>query len=84
MLFGAHVSTSGGIWTAVDRGAALGCDAIQIFTQSPRMWRPTAHDEEALARFRERRAETGLGPVVCHAVYLVNLASPDDELYARS
>jgi len=84
VLFGAHVSTSGGIWTAVDRGAALGCDAIQIFTQSPRMWRPTAHDEEALARFRERRAETGLGPVVCHAVYLVNLASPDDELYARS
>ncbi len=78
------MSTSGGIWTAVDRGAALGCDAIQIFTQSPRMWRPTAHDEEALARFRERRAETGLGPVVCHAVYLVNLASPDDELYARS
>jgi deoxyribonuclease-4 len=48
------------------------------------MWRPTAHTEEALARFRERRAETGLGGVVCHALYLINLASPDRTLRMKS
>src|SRR5258705_9404038 len=84
MLFGAHVSASGGIWQAIDRGEAIGCDAVQVFTQSPRMWRPTAHTPEAVARFRERRAETGIQSVVCHALYLVNLASPDPEIYAKS
>jgi deoxyribonuclease IV len=84
MLFGAHVSSSGGIWNAVDRAEELGCDAVQIFTQSPRMWRPTAHTEEAYARFRARRAEVGLGAVVCHALYLVNLASPDPVIHAKS
>ena len=84
MLFGAHVSSSGGIWNAIDRGAEIGCDAIQVFTQSPRMWRPTAHTEEALSRFRERRAEVGIGVVVCHALYLVNLASPDRVIRSKS
>jgi deoxyribonuclease-4 len=81
---GAHVKSSGGIHTAVDRAAELGCDAIQIFTQSPRMWRPTAHKPESIERFKERRAETGLGEVLCHALYLVNLASPDDVVYEKS
>jgi deoxyribonuclease-4 len=62
----------------------MGCDAVQVFTQSPRMWRPTAHADEAVARFRERRAEAGIGAVVCHAVYLVNLATHDDEMYEKS
>jgi len=84
MLFGAHVSASGGISTAVDRAEALGCDAVQVFTQSPRMWRPTEHTPEQVARFRSRREESGIEAVVCHALYLVNLASPDAELHARS
>lgn len=84
MLFGAHVSSSGGIWKAIDRSEELGCEAVQIFTQSPRMWRPTAHTNEALARFRERRLEAGIGAVLCHALYLVNLASPDAEIHERS
>jgi deoxyribonuclease IV len=78
------MSTSGGIHTAIDRIEAIGGDAVQIFTQSPRMWRPTAHPAENLERFRERRAEAGIGAVLAHAVYLVNLASPDDELYEKS
>ncbi len=78
------MSTSGGIHTAIDRIEAIGGDSVQIFTQSPRMWRPTAHPEENLARFRERRAEAGVGAVLAHAVYLINLASPDDELYEKS
>jgi deoxyribonuclease-4 len=84
MLFGAHVSSSGGISKAVDRAVELGCDAVQVFTQSPRMWRPTAHSEDELARFRTRRQEEGLGSVVCHALYLVNLASPDETIYEKS
>ena len=84
MLFGAHVSSSGGIWQAIDRAEAIGCDAVQVFTQSPRMWRPTNHTPEVVERFRERRAEAGIGSVVCHALYLVNLASPDPAIYEKS
>jgi deoxyribonuclease-4 len=84
MLFGAHVSSAGGISTAIDRAEALGCEAVQVFTQSPRMWRPTAHSAEQIARFRHRRAETGIAAVVCHALYLVNLASPDREIHKKS
>jgi deoxyribonuclease-4 len=84
MLFGAHVSSSGGIWQAIDRAEALGCDAVQVFTQSPRMWRPTNHTPEAVARFRERRAEAGIASVVCHALYLVNLASRDPAVRENS
>jgi deoxyribonuclease-4 len=84
MLFGAHVSSSGGISTAIDRAEELGCDAIQVFTQSPRMWRPTNHTPEQVARFRERREETGIGAVVCHALYLVNLAGPNPVVYEKS
>ena len=84
MLYGAHVSSSGGISTAIDRAEELGCDAVQIFTQSPRMWRPTEHDEEQVARFRARREEAGIEAVVCHALYLVNLAGADRELQRKS
>jgi deoxyribonuclease IV len=82
--FGAHMSSTGGIWTAIDRIEAIGGDCVQIFTQSPRMWRPTNHTEEAIERFKERRREAGVGGVVCHALYLLNLASPDDEMYEKS
>jgi deoxyribonuclease IV len=84
VLFGAHVSSEGGIDKAIDRAAEMRCEAVQVFTQSPRMWRPTAHSEEALTRFRERRAETGIEAVVCHAVYLVNLATLDDDMHEKS
>jgi deoxyribonuclease IV len=84
VLLGAHVSTAGGIHTAIDRVEAFGADSVQVFTQSPRTWRPTNHDPATFERFRERRAEAGVGAVLCHALYLVNLASPDDELYAKS
>ena len=84
MEIGAHVSSSGGIHTAIDRAVAIGADSIQVFTQSPRMWRPTNHDPATFVKFRERRAEEGIGGVLCHALYLCNLAAPDDEIYAKS
>jgi len=82
--FGAHMSSSGGIDSAIDRIVAVGGDCVQVFTQSPRMWRPTDHKPEAIERFREKRSEAGIGGVVCHALYLVNLAAPDDAIYEKS
>jgi deoxyribonuclease IV len=81
---GAHVSSSGGIDKAIDRAAAIGAESVQVFTQSPRTWRPTNHDPASFERFREKRTETGIGGVVCHAVYLCNLAAPDPVVYERS
>ena len=84
MLFGAHVSAAGGISKAIDRTEEIGGNCVQVFTQSPRMWRPTAHGEEELARFRTRRHEARVKAVSCHALYLVNLASRDPEIREKS
>jgi deoxyribonuclease-4 len=84
VFLGAHVSSSGGIHTAIDRAEGMGADSVQVFTQSPRTWRPTNHDPANFDRFKERRAETGIEGVLCHALYLVNLASPNDDVYGKS
>jgi deoxyribonuclease-4 len=81
---GAHVSVSGGIHTAIDRAEAMGADSVQVFTQSPRTWRPTNHDPANFERFKERRLEAGIDGVLCHALYLLNLASPKDDFYEKS
>ena len=78
------MSSAGGIDTAIDRIEAVGGDCVQVFTQSPRMWKPTAHKPETIERFKARRAEAGIGGVVCHALYLCNLAAPDPVIYAKS
>ena len=82
MLLGAHCS--GGVKKALDRAAELGADSMQLFVQSPRTWRFPEHDPADLAAFRERRRELGIGGVLVHALYLVNLASPNDDFYAKS
>jgi len=84
MQIGAHVSSSGGIDRAIDRAVEIGADSVQVFTQSPRTWRPTNHDPASFERFRDKRAEAGIGGVVCHALYLCNLAAPDDAVYEKS
>jgi deoxyribonuclease IV len=84
VLFGAHVSSAGGISNAIDRIEAIGGDAVQVFTQSPQMWKATVHAPEELERFRTRRAEANVQSVACHALYLVNLASRDEEIRAKS
>jgi deoxyribonuclease IV len=84
VLYGAHVSSSGGISNAIDRAEELGCDALQVFTQSPRMWKPTTHAPEEIKRFRKRRREARVRHVACHALYLVNLASRDREVRSKS
>jgi deoxyribonuclease-4 len=84
MLVGAHVSPSGGLYKAVERGTALGARAIQIFNQSPRAWRPTPYGEEDFARFREALDQSEIGGVLIHAVYLLNCASEDAEIRSKS
>ncbi|MCB0827756.1 MAG: deoxyribonuclease IV [Solirubrobacterales bacterium] len=84
MLIGAHVSTAGGLAKAVARGEQLGCDSIQIFNQSPRMWRPTAYGEEDFAAFREAMDRSRVSAVIIHAVYLINCATPDRTLRRKS
>jgi deoxyribonuclease-4 len=84
MRIGAHLSASGGIDTAVDRAEAVGAESLQVFTQSPRTWRPTNHDPASFERFRERSEEIGLDGVFCHALYLCNLATPKDDVYEKS
>ena len=84
MLFGAHVSAAGGISKTIDRIEEIGGNAVQLFTQSPRMWKPTAHTEEEIERFRARRKKARVKHVACHALYLVNLASRDREIRTKS
>jgi deoxyribonuclease-4 len=84
MLIGAHVSTAGGLANAIERGADLGCESIQIFNQSPRMWRPTKYGPDDFAEFREAMARSPVEAVVIHAVYLINCATKDKEMRKKS
>lgn len=80
MRFGAHVSASGGIGNAIPRGVAIGCESLQVFTHNPRTWRPINHAEEQVQAFRDGAAEAGMGPLVSHGLYLMNLGAPDAEV----
>jgi len=84
MLIGAHVSTAGGLVQAHGRGVEIGADAIQVFNQSPRMWKPTRWKDEDIAAFGELMADGPIGSIVIHAVYLVNCASKEPEIRAKS
>src|SRR6476659_451949 len=84
MLVGAHVSTAGGLEKAIERGTELGCESIQIFNQSPRMWRPTKYGAGECKAFRAAMDDSPIEAVVIHAVYLINCASKDRELRKKS
>lgn len=82
-LIGAHVSSAGGCSRAFERGTSIGAEAIQLFLSAPQRWKGPAISDDERVRFRRAKDKTGL-PVFAHAAYLVNLASPDDALVARS
>ena len=84
MLIGAHVSTAGGLSNAIERAEELRADSIQIFNQSPRMWRPTRYDDDDFAEFREAMNKSRVEAVVIHAVYLINCATEDKEMRKKS
>jgi deoxyribonuclease-4 len=84
MLIGAHVSTAGGLVAAHERGRERRCDAIQVFNQSPRMWKPTRWKDDDIAEFRELMRKGPIESVVIHAVYLINCATEDREMRSKS
>ena len=85
MLIGAHVRGGGTLVGALERGAQMRADAVQIFTQSPRAWKPTQYAPDVLATYREtQRTHPSVHITFCHATYLINLASADEALYERS
>jgi deoxyribonuclease-4 len=84
MLIGAHVSPAGGPANAVARGVERGCAAIQIFNQSPRAWKAREYTDEELTAFHEAFESSDVEAVVIHAVYLINCASEDPEIRAKS
>jgi len=81
---GAHVSIAGGLDRAPLRGREAGCDTIQLFTKSNRQWDARPVTEPEAAAFKAALAETGIGPVVAHDCYLINLAAPPGETRQRS
>jgi deoxyribonuclease-4 len=84
MRLGAHESIAGGMHKAIERAQSVGCDAVQLFVKANRVWAAKALTDEEVAMFREAAAESGVRPQVGHASYLLNLASPDDGLWAKS
>jgi deoxyribonuclease-4 len=78
------MSIAGGFARAVDRAVATGCEAVQIFSKSSNQWQARALTDAEVRLFRQRVDETKIGPIVAHASYLINLASPDQKLRRRS
>ena len=84
MLVGAHVGVAGGYPEAVDYASSVGCECMQIFCKSPRQWHARPLNPHVAVRFRERLTERGMGPVLVHTAYLINLGSADAALWQRS
>jgi deoxyribonuclease IV len=84
VLIGAHVSTAGGLVNAHGRAVERGCEAMQVFNQSPRMWRPTRWKDDDIAGFRELMEDGPIQSILIHAVYLLNCATKDKEIRRKS
>jgi deoxyribonuclease-4 len=82
--FGAHLSIAGGVDQAVTRAREIRAETLQLFVKSPSQWRFAPLADEEVRRFRADARDAGLAPLVGHASYLVNLASPDPALWERS
>jgi deoxyribonuclease-4 len=84
VLLGSHQSIAGGVEKALARGQEVGCDTIQIFVKTPNRWVSKPLAEENVVAFQAAVAETGIWPVFAHSLYLINLATPDEELWDKS
>jgi deoxyribonuclease IV len=81
---GIHLSTGGGVFTAAERARSLGANTFQIFSSSPRMWRPARLPAEHCAQMRELRDQYDCSPLVIHTSYLVNLCSQSSAVRDKS
>lgn len=77
LLLGAHMSISGGLEKSIENGQSIGCTTIQIFTKSNRQWNAKSLTQEAIELFKETAKNSSINPIVAHATYLINIASPD-------
>ena len=84
MLIGAHVSPAGGPANAVARGVERGCDAIQIFNQNPRAWKPREYPVEEIEAYHAAVDASEVDALLIHAVYLLNCASDDPDIRAKT
>ena len=83
-ILGTHLSVAGGLELALVETAALGCQCVQIFVKNQRQWQAPPLTREQIERFKDMLNATCVAPVVAHASYLLNLASPDDRARQRS
>ncbi len=83
-ILGAHMSMAGGYYKAVEAAARVGCDCVQLFTKNNNQWRAKPITEDDVAKFRSALAEHGIKHPISHDSYLINLASPDNELWKKS
>ena len=83
-LIGPHLPLGGGLLKAADRARSIGATAVQVFTDNPTAWRRRTEPPKALAAFRAKLAEAGIGPIAVHAPYLINLAGGNDDFWEKS
>jgi deoxyribonuclease-4 len=81
---GIHTSTAGGVETAAERAYRMGCNSFQVFSSSPRMWKPYDLSPQQCEAMRELRAKYDLKPLVIHANYLINVAAVNEEFLRKS
>jgi deoxyribonuclease-4 len=84
MPFGAHMPVAGGVYKAFAHGEHVGCEVMQIFSKNQRQWNAKPYTEKDIEKYKAEEERTGIGPVVVHTSYLINLASPDDALWEKS
>jgi Endonuclease IV (EC 3.1.21.-) len=84
MPFGAHMSIAGGVSKAFERGEYVACETIQIFSKNERQWQAKPYSAKEIAAFKAEQQRTNIAPVIVHASYLINLATPADELWEKS
>jgi deoxyribonuclease-4 len=82
--FGCHVSVAGGVSNAFERAIDIGCDAIQIFSKNQKQWNPKPFDNEEILRYHQEKSRTGIGPVMIHDSYLINLCATRQEILDKS
>jgi len=84
MILGKHVSIADGLDKSLKRAADIGCNAVQLFVKNPRGWKMREVEAEEVEKFKTERKKYDIDPVVVHAAYLINLASPKDKLWKKS
>jgi len=83
-LIGAHMSIAGGVFNAIAHGVEMKCSTIQIFTKSNNQWKAKQLTDDEIEKYFEDRKKAGIDPVVGHTSYLINIASPKEDIYKKS